>query len=264
MRPVVTLANQKGGVGKTTTAAALIDGMRRRGRGVLGIDCDPQANLTRVQLPWVADGTATTLDLMKGASVILVDGQASVPADEGLADADVEPDPTTDRPLSLGCLGERAQGVMDTLGLDLAVIDTHPDRGFCAMAACLAATHVIIPAEAEPFAVDGILQELAFLDYLTEVSGIGWQGRTAVTITKYVRNTTMHRSIADQVAEELGDLGVKVFAQRISRRIQIPQAQARGASIYDVEGVARGAVAQYGWLCDEVASWVEGTMGGVA
>lgn len=254
--PVICLANQKGGVGKTTTAAALIDGLRIKDFKVLGIDCDPQANLSRIQKDAIAPGTCTTLDFMKGAGVAITDdGQASIPAFSDLAEASQENDPHTGKPLEYTALDNAIHELGKETLFDLVVIDTHPDRDFCATSAILASSHIVIPVEAEYFAIDGIMQELEFISYLSEISGKSWENRIAIVITKYISNTIIHHDLGDGIEEVFTPKGIKVFKQRISRRIQIPTAQTNNASIYS-EKVLRGAAAQYMWLCDEVIKWV--------
>ena len=76
-KPVLVIASQKGGVGKTATAAALIDCFRAQGLRVLGVDCDPQGNLSNVQKDYIVDGCASTDELFFGKPIaVRADGQA--------------------------------------------------------------------------------------------------------------------------------------------------------------------------------------------
>lgn len=262
MKPVITLANQKGGVGKTTTAAAIIDGLRRRGAKVLAVDCDAQANLTRVQGQWVLPGQPGTVDFIKGRDVVCdADGQSSVPADyEDLVTIEDELD-ANGAPLSAMALGESIQRAMEAHGFDVCVIDTHPDANFLALSALLAATHVVIPAEAEVFAVDGINKQLDVMESLTTETDVDWDGRTGVLVTKVDRRRNLHRDVGDQiVAAFAGDDSIHVFGQRIRLSAIVPDQQARGLSIYDGQTLFRGAVSNYDWLVDEVSTWVADTM----
>lgn len=259
MKPVITLSNHKGGVGKTTTAAALIDGFRRRGTRVLGIDCDPQANLSRIQGYAIAPGSASTLNFVKGAEPVVKDGQATLLADPELNEANPNADGHAgSEHLQAAQLGRRIHETMEAYDFDVCVIDTHPDTGFWTTAAIEASTHVIIPTEAELFSIDGIAQELAFIQDVTEEEQDEHEIQVACAITKYRSNTVVHRSIAEQLEQTCEDMGVKLLSQRISNRMQIPLAQANGISIYDVADVFTGAIAQYDWLCEEVANWVMG------
>lgn len=260
-KPVIVFANQKGGVGKTTSAAALIDGLRKRGLHVLGIDCDAQGNLTRVQAPWVPEGQPDTVDFIKGRPVVLTpDGQATVPADyEDLvtvADATM-PDGS---PIAPDMLDSRVQASMESGGFDFAVIDTHPDADFLAVSSLMAATHVIIPAEPETFAVEGISQELDVMDSVTTNVGVDWDGRTAVLITKVDRRRNLHRDMADGIARAFEDDDrVRVLKNRIRLTALVADQQSQGRSIYEGQSVFHGAVSNYDWLCDEVLDWVKQT-----
>ena len=115
---------------------------------------------------------------------------------------------------------------------------------------------MLIPSEAEAFGVQGVVAMESYLDAIAEDLGKGWEG-VGVVITKYRRTTTMHRRVADSVAAQFGAQGVRVFDQRISRTIQIPEAQAEGRSIYD-ESYLHGAAAQYMWLTQSVVAWAMG------
>lgn len=256
MKPVITFANQKGGVGKTTSAAAVIDGFRRRGYKVLGIDCDAQANLTKVQGEWVPDGQPDTVDFIKGRPARrTADGQATIPADYEdlvtIADSTM-PDGS---PILATMLGERVGEALAD-GFDLAVIDTHPDASFLALASLMASTHVIIPAEPEVFAVEGISQELDVMDCVTTETGMDWEGRTGVLITKVDRRRNLHRTISEDISSAFSDGTVKVFGTSIRLTASVSDSQARGKSIYEGQSVYHGAVSNYDWLVDEIEAWV--------
>ena len=80
--PVIVFTNQKGGVGKTTSADAIADGLRRRGLKVLAVDMDPQGSLGRIESDCVAKGTCCSSSFLKGVQVVCTeDGQATVPGD---------------------------------------------------------------------------------------------------------------------------------------------------------------------------------------
>lgn len=251
MKPIICMTNQKGGVGKTTTAEAIADGMRRRGARVLAVDCDPQGSLTAIQSPYVMDGTASTFDFIKGRPCLsTADGQATVPAYEELSYVQREAGVTA---TSLATAIQRA---MDDLNFDVCIIDTHPDKDFCVVSALVAATHVIIPTTADRFGIEGVRQTIGLLSDVSETAGVSWDGRIAAVITLYKTFTNLHASVADQMATELPKSGVKVFSQRISNNIQIAEAQAEGRSIYDTGRILHGAAAQYDWLVDDIIDWV--------
>lgn len=256
MKPIICVTNQKGGVGKTTTAEAVADGMRRRGCHVLAVDCDPQGSLTAVQSAYVADGTASTADFIKGRPIVLAPGrQATVPAFEELAYVGQEL-ATDGRPTEedFRALGDAIHRAMDAFDLDACVIDTHPDKDFCVVSALVAATHVIIPTTPDRFGAEGVRQTMDLISDVSEQFGTSWDIGAVVTL--YKPFTRLHTTIADQLDTELPKAGVKVFRQRISNHVQVAEAQAEGRSLYDTGRVLHGAAAQYDWLVDDIIDWI--------
>lgn len=261
-KAIIVVTNQKGGVGKTTTASALIDGLRRfYGLKVLGVDADPQANLTRLQQPAIVEGSVDTKDWLLGLDVKLTeDGQATIPSDSDQRDLEAGGYVTDkdDKPVTYASIVRRVHETMDAHGFDVAVIDTHPDMSLVTMGVIAAATHIIIPSPAEMLGIDGVVQEFALVEGIGQQIGANWERRVGVVITLYQQNTFMHRDYGDQLADSCTNAGYHCFKHRISRRIQIPMQQASGSSLFDVS-VKRGAIAEYAWLCDDVVRWVRAT-----
>lgn len=254
MRPVITVHSDKGGIGKTTTAAAIADAARKRGFRVLSVDADPQANLSMVQERFVSDGTASTFGLVAhGDEVVPVEGQACVPADRedlaDLGDGRLGISPTAMR--------DRIEEALERGDFDLCVIDTPPAAtSFLTISALVASTHVVIPCEPDAFSVAGLVSTLESIEELSQ-AGFDFDGRVGVLITRFRKVTRLHPQEAEKVAEACANLGVLAFEGRIPEDVRVQAAQGDGLSIFDVPGPKTRAVAAYSWFFDEeLAPWV--------
>jgi chromosome partitioning protein len=154
----IAIANQKGGVGKSTTAASLATELAVREFETLLIDADPQANATQIFLP--PENVKTSLaDVLIGAGASIAEKRVTteiehldiVPATLSLANFDREP------ALSVTKLRTALRDLGDHY--DFIIIDTPPNFGLLLTTALTAATHVLIPVQAAPFALTG-LQDL--------------------------------------------------------------------------------------------------------
>jgi chromosome partitioning protein len=255
MATVIAVANQKGGVGKTTTTANLGAALALRGQRVLLVDLDPQGNLTsafglekdvqqtvaeslldrRVPLPVVAVSNGTA-DGQVGAQQLSV-----VPAAVGLASAEAQLMNKLGRELRL-----RDQLLAVEGSYDYVMIDTPPSLGVLTINALVAASKVIIPTEARFFSLHGLqmleesIEEILYLNPRLEVLGI--------LLSKMDRRLREERQVADYLRQRWG---VRVFGTEVKTNSKILEAGSAGTSVFHYQGAERAAEL-YALLADEV------------
>jgi chromosome partitioning protein len=256
MATVIAVANQKGGVGKTTTTANLGAALTMRGQRVLLVDLDPQGNLTSA-FGLERDVQQTVADALldrriplpvvpvQNGSVLPADGGehhlAVVPASVGLASAEAQ---------LINKLG-REMRLRDQLSnldtqYDFVLIDTPPALGVLTINALVAASRVIIPTEARFFSLQGLqmledsIEEILYLNPKLEVLG--------VLLSKLDRRLKEERQVAAYLRQRWG---VRVFETEIGTNSKILEAGSTGTSVFHYVG-AEKAVNAYMKLADEV------------
>lgn len=252
MGPVIVVSNQKGGVGKTTTASALIDHMRSCGIAVAGIDLDPQANLTSVEPdsercpsayellmnPELADDRSVTTPVF-GASDALVEFSNWVKDDRI---------PAT----RLAEITRRLSG--DDYVLRPVVIDTPPARDALKVMALIAADFVVVPALPAGFSMDGVAGDVGTIAEARS-DWPGFASRVGVFFNRVKPSTVLHQVAMERHASELKANGFHVFSTWVRDGIAVEEAQAMGRSVFDTRGVLRGPARQLRDLCEEIEEW---------
>jgi len=258
--PIIAISNQKGGVAKTTTSAALADGLRRRGYKVLAVDTDPQGSLGSIDPSNVAPGTACASGFIKGCKIVATeDGQATVPGDPGLATIADERD-LGDEPITEHSLRDAIRFALNAHGFDCVIIDTQPGMTFLTTSAIIAATHIIIPTTADAFGIEAVRQSAEYLDAVSSSYETSLADSPLILITLYRGMAKLARTFADQMEQVLPQEGFKMINRRIPISIAVQEAQAQGKSIYDVS-VLRGAALEYDIACGLVEAWLGLTRG---
>lgn len=246
---IFAVANQKGGVGKTTTAVNVSAAVARLGKRVLLVDIDPQGNSTtglgidktQVQTCMydVLLKNATARDALHATSV---ENLTLLPATLNLAGAELE----------LVSALSREQRLKTALAsvaneFDLIIIDCPPSLGLLTLNALTAADALLIPVQAEYFALEGLGQltrviELvrAHLNPTLSIHG--------VVVTMFDGRTNLARQVVDEVERHFPNL---VFATRIPRNIRVSEAPSYGAPITEFDSRSAGAIA-YAALAEEV------------
>jgi len=219
---ILAIANQKGGVGKTTTAINLAASLAEKGRRVLLADLDPQANATSGL--GAVPGEPDLGDYLLGDAAFgevrlsLKDlGFDLAPAGERLlALVAAPPDPAAARRLS--ALGE---------GYDYVILDTPPSVGPLSLLALFAAGGVVVPLQTEYYALEGLAQLLRTLDEvrLRQNPRLRLLG---ILLTMYDRRTVLARQVVEEVRKHFGD---KVFEAVIPRSVRLAEAPSFGLPV---------------------------------
>lgn len=224
----ISITNQKGGVGKTATMAAIGAGLCRSGRRVLYIDLDPQRNLS-LQLGAIRAG-ATIYDLLTGTARTTDAIQdtphgAIIAADARLSEKGILTHP--------GDL-QRLKSILTQIQarFDVCLIDTPPTLGVLTVSALIAADGIIIPCKADRFSLDALHEIAGTVDAIraTANSGLTVYG---VLITQYNGRTTANRLMLDELKAEAERQHMSVYAPPIRRSIAVEETQITGGTVYD-------------------------------
>jgi len=249
---IITIANQKGGVGKTTTAVNLAAAIAHKGIQTLLIDVDPQAN-TSMSFMDPRDIEASMYEvLVEGkalADVISATDIANLylaPARISLAKTEAALIGEFDAPFRLK---DRLAPIIDRF--EYVIIDTPPTLGLITVNAMVAATHLLIPIQSSYFALEGTDDLLETVEKIKSRANPDLQ-LLGVLITLHDRRTLLARDIQEQILRVFEG---KVFSTVISRSVRLEESPAYRSSIFEHAPTSTGA-AEYYALCEEVMARV--------
>src|SRR5271170_5021046 len=240
---LLTIANQKGGVGKTTSAVNLAASLAQHGAQVLVIDLDPQGNASTaldvdhyVGVPSVYNVLVEDCPL---AEVIRpaggMPGLFCAPATIDLAGAEIELVPVVARELRLA----RALRAFDTSHLDYVFVDCPPSLGLLTVNALVAAEEVLLPIQCEYYALEGVQQLLNTAELVRVNFNPGLHVST-VLLTMYDGRTRLASDVADDVRAHFGP---SVLQTIIPRSVRVSEAPSRGQSVISYDPGSSGAIA---------------------
>ena len=226
MRRIV-IANQKGGVGKSTVAINLAWGLSRLGQKVLVVDCDPQCNTT-IGFLGLEDPDSTLYQVFtedataKEVIVDVADGPSLLPCSIALAGADIEFGQEMGRESKL-------KKALARMRYDIVLFDTPPSLGLLSLNALMAGQEVLVPVSASFWALRGI----EFLeDTVAQVRGRmnHRQLRILGAVGTMVDRTNVSRDALEIIREHFGE---QMFATTIPKTVRLEEANARSQSIFD-------------------------------
>ncbi len=228
MTKIITVTNQKGGVGKTTTASALVSGLHERGARVLGIDLDPQGNLG-FTLGLDIGQVNTVYDVLKGTlpieqAIYRTEYGDILPSDIMLSTAEME----FNAPRREFMLEQHLRAVRNDY--DFIIIDTPPALNILTINAYVCSNALIVPMEAEILSLVGVTQlqetiETVRSTFNPDLKVLG------ILLNKFTPRFILSREVLDLADEVARQLGTRVFRSKIRRSVHVATAPAHGQSV---------------------------------
>ncbi len=252
MKRVIAVLNQKGGVGKTTSTINLAAYLAKQGKSVLIVDLDPQGNATSGIGVDKHNLESTTYDILFSADSpeatikeTAITNVSILPANAQLAAAEVDLAAETEREY-------RLKKALQMLDYDLVLIDCPPSLGLLSINALTAADFVLVPVQAEYYALEGLSQLLEIIQRVR--SGLNKDLQLlGVVVTMYDSRTALSEQVVQELKKHLGD---KLMHTIIPRNVRLAEAPSFGRSILEHDKWSKGARA-YKNLAKEVVTHVD-------
>jgi len=254
---VIAVTNQKGGVGKTTTTINLGAALAEKGYNVLLVDIDPQGNASTGLGVYAEERRLTSYDvLLDGAEIAHAvattetERLSIVPSTTDLSSADVELFSTAQR----GFLLKTALNAPSTrdMGFDYVLIDCPPSLNLLTLNALVAADSVLVPLQAEFFALEGLSQLMLSIREIRDTANPDLRIE-GVVMTMFDRRNNLSRAVEVDARETLGEM---VFDTIVPRNVRLSEAPSFAVPVMEYDEASTGSVA-YRALAQEMVERYE-------
>jgi chromosome partitioning protein len=247
MGQIISIINQKGGVGKTTCALAIGGGLAQLERRILFVDLDPQGNLSQTlgaDGDWPSVFEVLTRSTSPREAVQTIEAGGLIAASPALAGADA----------IINATGKeyRLREALSSLAAeyDVVIIDTPPALGILTINALTASAGIVIPAQADIYSLQGVGQLHQTIEAVRQYCNPGLE-ILGIVLTRHNSRSVLSRDLAEIMAQTAEQLKTRLFKTTIREAVVIREAQAKNRSLY-AYAPKSGAASDYLALVEEL------------